>query len=167
MGDPMNDRRGGSVMNAGSTSSRKSRLFRVKHAHRVLLLGSGTVTLGRRSTCDYVLNDSQVSREHARIIVGEQTFAIEDLGSANGVLVNGAPITGLRRLDTGDTFQVGSQLFEVLRPTEVDAGGDRGELTVIARRTSPTEAPAPREESWSDRPTGIVSAEFPKNRPSR
>lgn len=162
----MYDRRAGNGMSVGSTSSRKSRLFRVKHGHRVLLLGSGTVTLGRRSTCDYVLTDSQVSREHARIIVGEQTFAIEDLGSANGVLVNGAPITGLRRLDTGDTFQVGGQLFEVLRPTEVDSSEDRGELTVIARRSSPTEAPEPRDESWSDRPTGIVNAEFPtKNRP--
>jgi len=163
----MNDRRAGSVMSVGSTSSRKSRLFRVKHGHRVLLLGSGTVTLGRRSSCDYVLTDSQVSREHARIIVGEQTFAIEDLGSANGVLVNGAPITGLRRLNTGDTFQVGAQLFEVLRPTEVDsANGDRRELTVIARRTSQTEAPEPREESWSDRPTGIVNGDFPtKDRP--
>jgi len=162
----MNDRRAGSAMSVGSTSSRKSRLFRVKHGHRVLLLGSGTVTLGRRSSCDYVLTDSQVSREHARIIVGEQTFAIEDLGSANGVLVNGASITGLRRLNTGDTFQVGAQLFEVLRPTEVDSGGDRSELTVIARRTSQTEAPEPREESWSDRPTGIVSGDFPtKDRP--
>lgn len=157
----MSDRRAGMAMNVGS---RKSRLFRVKHGHRVLLLGSGTVTLGRRSTCDYVLTDSQVSREHARIIVGEQTFAIEDLGSANGVLVNGAPVSGLRRLNTGDTFQVGGQFFEVLRPTEGEVTDDRGELTVISRKTSPTEAPEPREENWSDRPTGIVNADYPWNR---
>lgn len=147
-------------MNVGSTSSRKSRLFRLKHGHRVLLLGSGTVTLGRRSTCDYVLTDSEVSREHARIIVGEQTFAIEDLGSANGVTVNGAAINGLRRLSTGDTFKIGSQVFEVLRPTEGEIDDERGELTVIARRSPPTEVPEPREETWSDRPTGIVSAEL-------
>jgi pSer/pThr/pTyr-binding forkhead associated (FHA) protein len=150
------------AVNVGS-ASRKSRLFRVKHGHRVLLLGSGTVTMGRRSTCDYVLNDSQVSREHARIIVGEQTFAIEDLGSANGVLVNGAPVTGLRRLNTGDTFQVGAQVFEVLRPTEGEQNDDRSELTVISRRTPP-ESKMPREESWSDRPTGIVSADYPTKR---
>src|SRR5690606_14931664 len=101
----MNDRRAGVAI--GSASGRRSRLFRLKHGHRVLLLGSGAVTLGRRSTCDYVLTDSQVSREHARIIVGDQTFAIEDLGSANGVQVNGEPVTGLRRLNTGDTFRVG------------------------------------------------------------
>ena len=69
----MNDHRAGTAINVGS-ASRKSRLFRVRHGHRVLLLGSGTVTLGRRSSCDYVLTDSQVSREHARIIIGEQTF---------------------------------------------------------------------------------------------
>ncbi len=151
--------------NFGTASSRKSRLFRLRHGHRVLLLGSGMVTLGRRSTCDYVLNDSEVSREHARIIVGEQTFAVEDLGSANGLLVNGEPVAGLRRLNTGDTFQVGSQVFEVLSPTEADLGDDRGELTVIARRTTRPGAPVePRDETWSDRPTGIVNADFPGNR---
>lgn len=158
----MNDRRMGMAVNVGS-ASRKSRLFRVKHGHRVLLLGSGTVTLGRRSSCDYVLNDSQVSREHARIIVGEQTFAIEDLGSANGVLVNGEPVTGLRRLNTGDTFQVGAQVFEVLRPTEGQLNDDRSELTVISRRTA-GDSRMPREESWSDRPTGIVTADHPTKR---
>jgi pSer/pThr/pTyr-binding forkhead associated (FHA) protein len=156
----MNDRRAG--VSVGSALARKSRLFRVKHGLRVLLLGSGAVTLGRRSTCDYVLMDNEVSREHARIIVGEQTFAIEDLGSANGVRVNGEPITGLRRLNTGDTFQVGAQTFEVLPPTEGEMVDDRSELTVIARRTAPTQAPAPRADTWSDRPTGI--AEFPTHR---
>ncbi len=143
--------------NIGS-STRK--LFRLRHGHRTLLFGAGTVTLGRRSTCDYVLTDSQVSREHARIVVGDQTFAIEDLGSANGVTVNGRPISGLKRLNTGDVFQVGSQVFEVLPPTEGELNDDRGEQTVIARRAVTTDLPsAPREESWSERPTGIVNAE--------
>ena len=165
----MNDRRAGSAVTLGSTGSRKSRLFRLKHGHRVLLLGPGMVTLGRRSTCDYVLTDNEVSREHARIIVGDQSFAIEDLGSANGVTVNGEPIRGLRRLNTGDSFQVGSQVFEVLRPTEGEVGDDRAELTVIARRAATTQAPAPpeqrpREESWSDHPTGIMSGDFSKGK---
>ena len=158
----MNDNR--SEIAIGSNKARKSRLFRLRHEHRVLLLGSGTITLGRRSTCDYVLTDTQVSREHARIIVGDQTFAIEDLRSANGVLVNGQPINGLRRLNTGDTFQVGSQTFEVLAPTEGVVEDDRAELTVIARRSSSTEVPPPREEGWSDRPTGIVDFPPPSRR---
>jgi pSer/pThr/pTyr-binding forkhead associated (FHA) protein len=111
-----------------------------------------------------VLTDTEVSREHARIIVGDQTFAIEDLRSANGVLVNGEPVTGLRRLNTGDTFQVGAQTFEVLAPTEGEIEDERAELTVIARRSSTTQAPPPREEGWSDRPTGIVDALSPTSR---
>jgi pSer/pThr/pTyr-binding forkhead associated (FHA) protein len=148
----------------GSPSARKPRLFRLRHGHRVLLLGSGTVTLGRRATCDYVLHDSQVSREHARIIVGEQTFAIEDLGSANGVLVNGEPIRGLRRLNSGDNFRIGSQVFEIIEATEVEVDDeDRAEMTVVSRkvqvRTDVRTGDQPRDEDWEDRPTRVVDRE--------
>ena len=45
--------------------------------------------LGRSKQCDLVLNDNRVSRNHARIYrMGSQWF-IEDLGSTNGVQVNG------------------------------------------------------------------------------
>ena len=143
-------------------SARKPRLFRLRHGHRVLLLGSGTVTLGRRATCDYVLHDSQVSREHARIIVGEQTFAIEDLGSANGVLVNGEPIRGLRRLNNGDTFRIGSQVFEILEATEGDTHEeDRAEMTVVSRKVEVRTSEQPRDEDWEDRPTRVVDRERP------
>jgi pSer/pThr/pTyr-binding forkhead associated (FHA) protein len=147
----------------GSPLARKPRLFRLRHGHRVLLLGSGTVTLGRRATCDYVLHDSQVSREHARIIVGEQTFAIEDLGSANGVLVNGEPIRGLRRLNSGDTFRIGSQVFEILEATEVDvlADEERAEMTVVSRKVHVQTGDQPRDEDWEDRPTRLVDRERP------
>lgn len=146
----------------GSSSARKPRLFRLRHGHRVLLLGSGTVTLGRRASCDYVLHDSQVSREHARIIVGEQTFAIEDLGSANGVLVNGEPIRGLRRLNSGDTFRIGSQVFEILEATEGEVHEeDRAEMTVISRKVEVRTGEQPRDEDWEDRPTRVVDRERP------
>jgi pSer/pThr/pTyr-binding forkhead associated (FHA) protein len=134
----------------------------LRHGHRVLLLGSGTVTLGRRATCDYVLHDSQVSREHARIIVGEQTFAIEDLGSANGVLVNGEPVRGLRRLNNGDTFRIGSQVFEILEAAEPEVDDEeRAEMTVVSRKVQVQTGEQPRDEDWEDRPTRVVDRERP------
>ena len=143
-------------------SSRKPRLFRLRHGHRVLLLGSGTVTLGRRTTCDYVLHDNQVSREHARIIVGEQTFAIEDLGSANGVLVNDQPVRGLRRLEAGDTFRIGSQVFEILEASEGDIDEDVAEMTVVSRKVRVTVSNhQPQDEDWEERPTRVVDRENP------
>jgi pSer/pThr/pTyr-binding forkhead associated (FHA) protein len=119
----------------GSLSGAKPRVFRIRHGLSVLLLGSGTIRIGRRSDCDYPLNDSKVSREHARLIVSQQTLAIEDLGSANGTLINGEPLKRLRRLETGDVFELGAQRFEVLRPTEVELD-DENLVTVIAPLTS-------------------------------
>ena len=53
-------------------------------------LDPGGMTLGRGSDCDIVLDDAAVSRHHARI--SRDSFGrwiIEDLGSQNGVLVDG------------------------------------------------------------------------------
>jgi two-component system, NtrC family, response regulator AtoC len=47
---------------------------------------AGEVSIGRAQDCDLVLDDSQVSRRHARLIVGEK-LELEDLGSANGTRV--------------------------------------------------------------------------------
>lgn len=61
-----------------------------------------------------MLNDRQVSREHARIIVGAESAAVEDLSSSNGISVNGQRVKGLRRLQVGDQIKIGSQLVEVI-----------------------------------------------------
>ena len=55
-----------------------------------ILLDPGGMTLGRESDCDIILDDAAVSRHHARI--SRDSFGrwiIEDLGSQNGVLVDG------------------------------------------------------------------------------
>jgi pSer/pThr/pTyr-binding forkhead associated (FHA) protein len=50
-------------------------------------------TIGREDSCDLVLDDPKVSRRHASITAGlGPTRDLRDLGSANGTLVNGAPI---------------------------------------------------------------------------
>jgi pSer/pThr/pTyr-binding forkhead associated (FHA) protein len=104
----------------------------LKLGFRVLLLSPGTITIGRRKNCDLVLDDPQTSREHARVIVGEQSAAIQDLGSGNGVLVNGTRISGLQRLSEGDRIQIGVHTIEVLGHAEiVTASQEDAETTVI------------------------------------
>ncbi len=73
------------------------------------LVGSSMV-IGRRDTCEIVLSDeSGVSRQHAVITVVEGDFTIEDLGSTNGVLLNGEKITAPTKIITDDTL-----IFDIL-----------------------------------------------------
>jgi pSer/pThr/pTyr-binding forkhead associated (FHA) protein len=90
------------------------RLFQLKHGQNVLKVTSGTLSIGRLKTCDLVVDDARVSRKHARIIIGEASAAIEDLGSANGVLVNGQRIQSLCVLRAGDRIEIGRMLIEVI-----------------------------------------------------
>ncbi|MDR2253063.1 MAG: FHA domain-containing protein [Bifidobacteriaceae bacterium] len=49
----------------------------------------GPNLIGRSDVCDVVLSDPLVSRQHARLVIGDQA-EIADIGSANGIIVRGA-----------------------------------------------------------------------------
>lgn len=69
--------------------------------------------IGRKSDNHLVLDgDGKSSGHHARISRDGTDFLIEDLGSTNGVLVNGTRITGKVVLKTGMKVIVGTQLFK-------------------------------------------------------
>ena len=53
------------------------------------LLGSGGATLGRSREADIVLDDANVSRRHAEVRPSGGSWTVRDLGSTNGVKVNG------------------------------------------------------------------------------
>jgi hypothetical protein len=65
-----------------------------------------TITIGRSSECDVVLDDRQVSRIHARIAFREDHYEVEDLNSKNGTHLNGRDVIGAQPLHDGDEIQV-------------------------------------------------------------
>jgi FHA domain-containing protein len=67
-----------------------------------IALVPGAITIGRAETSEVRLDDPSVSRQHARLTVGE-TVQIEDLGSRNGVRVRGEllPERTSRSIDAG------------------------------------------------------------------
>ena len=67
-------------------------------------LRGGSVTLGRHPDNQIVINDSQVSRHHARLTWQGSTYSVEDLGSANGTWVNNRRISQATPLRPGDTL---------------------------------------------------------------
>lgn len=67
----------------------------------------GVTTLGRAESARIVLDDPSVSAHHAMLRPLEQGWAIEDLGSRNGTLVNGRPVGSQLALGCGDAIQLG------------------------------------------------------------
>ncbi len=74
---------------------------------RALSIGVASIILGRASSCDIVLDDPLVSREHARLWRQGSQVMIEDMGSRHGVFVNDKPIRGWALLRDGDRVLVG------------------------------------------------------------
>ncbi|HYE66833.1 MAG TPA: FHA domain-containing protein, partial [Pyrinomonadaceae bacterium] len=73
--------------------------------------GRPHLTVGRAPDSDIRLDGLQISNRHARLLnAGGQVF-IEDIGSTNGVYVNGARISGRRPIQARDVVQVGPFLI--------------------------------------------------------
>ena len=78
------------------------------HVGTMFKIEDPQTTLGRSSKADMYVNDVGISRKHAQLITyGEEIF-IEDLRSANGTFVNGAPVHQRQRLQDGDKITLGS-----------------------------------------------------------
>jgi FhaA, N-terminal domain/FHA domain len=77
-------------------------------AGRRLLVAPAGATIGRSRDCDIVLDDAGVSRRHAQLLPAPRGWTIEDLGSTNGVRVNGEQIHGAHPLRLGDRIELGS-----------------------------------------------------------
>lgn len=84
-------------------------------AGRRLLVAPRGATIGRSRDCDIVLEDSSISRRHAELRPAGQGWVVEDLGSTNGVRINGNTVHGPREVRTGDRIEIGSteMLFEI------------------------------------------------------
>ena len=77
-----------------------------------LVARSATLTIGRAPGNDVPIDwDENVSRVHAELVRLDIEWAVADDGlSRNGTFVNGARVTGRRRLRGGDTIRVGKTL---------------------------------------------------------
>jgi predicted component of type VI protein secretion system len=93
---------------------RGPRALLVVDGRRMLVPPSGG-TIGRSRDCEIVLHDTGVSRRHASVLPSDGGWTIEDLGSTNGVTLNGRRLHGSAQLEPGDVIELGSTeiTFEV------------------------------------------------------
>ena len=110
-----------------------------RRAHR--LRPGRNYVFGREDGVDIVLQDALASRRHAEVRWQEAGhWVIADLGSRNGVLVNGTRITDPIMLIDGSQLQIGGQVF---RMHLLPPGGDPSSLSNQAPQISSMETMAP------------------------
>lgn len=95
---------------SSSTSARTAYVVRLGSGvyGKVFALEEMPAIMGRARECDLVVDDSTVSRQHARLtwVAPDQGWLLEDLDSANGTTVDGVPIQQ-RLLKGGETIHLG------------------------------------------------------------
>jgi len=78
-------------------------------------LNKDRTTVGRKPHNDIHLEDPTVSGEHA-VFLKLQHYYVEDMGSTNGVVLNGKRVTK-RQLNTGDIVRIGRHEFKFVDDT--------------------------------------------------
>lgn len=76
-------------------------------------LSSGVTIVGRGDGCQLVLDDPLISRRHACFVVDESEVTLKDLGSTNGVLVNGSRVDEMQVVVPGDQITLGHHHAEL------------------------------------------------------
>lgn len=112
------------------------------------------------NTCDIILHDNSVSRQHARLTIHEdETLSIEDLKSRNGTIVDGEALHGSRTLPTNTMVTIGTTTFLVF---------DReGEMQTIIAPLLPSivkvlqKEGAPSEQEAQEPPVALASEPEP------
>ena len=107
-------------------------------------LGEGSYKIGRASECEIQLKSASISKQHALLVIKGNRVAIVDLGSANGIFVNGVlvkkqriePDDDVRIVDFQITFpssfakpagRAGAEDFDGNAARDLDYSGDPAE----------------------------------------
>ena len=83
--------------------------YRLRFLLQEFDLPRGVTLIGRSSDCHVTIEDPLVSRQHARIVIDDEGPRVEDLGSRNGIKVNGTLARGFTNLKDGDRLRIGTQ----------------------------------------------------------
>jgi pSer/pThr/pTyr-binding forkhead associated (FHA) protein len=106
-----------------------------------ILMDKPILLFGRHEECDVQLNSKKVSRRHCVVAQVNDYLVVRDLGSTNGVRINGQRVAE-GKLHPGDELQVGNFKYQVCADT---AG--RKELPATEPKNA---APLPDEADDAD-----------------
>jgi len=114
----------------------KLRFLNGPYQGRVVDLKADGLTIGRGAENDLTIEDDSMSRRHALITCQGDLFFIEDVGSTNGVRLNGRRITFREPIKRGDHLGLGPYVLQIT---------DTGEMIDTGVAPGPEPAKAPPE----------------------
>ncbi len=128
-----------------------------------IVLDKPIVLVGRHPDCDAViLNSRKISRKHCAVALVNNHFVVRDLGSMNGVWVNGTRVENQAPVGFGDELMIGDVRF-LLEADKNAAGKPRAtadKAPISAAKPLSTEPP-PRKKALVTPPQSELSMEFP------
>lgn len=90
--------------------------------------------IGRGGDCDIRLEDTEASRRHCQITVSQGTVLLKDLGSSNGVQVNGRLADNMV-LSNGDMIRIGKTELRLVAQEE-NSTGDQTQAFTVSNESS-------------------------------
>jgi FHA domain len=118
--------------------------YRLRFQLQEIDLVQGETLLGRSPDCHVTIEDPLVSRRHARIVINDEGAVVEDLGSRNGVRLNGEPMRAPCSLKDRDRLRIGMQEF-VFHSISVSDVRPSGKSTGFLRYCAQCHYPFPEE----------------------
>ncbi|MDO9085705.1 MAG: FHA domain-containing protein [Anaerolineaceae bacterium] len=112
---------------------------------QIFVLDGTEFSIGRDINNDFVINDTEMSRKHAKIYVYGQGFVIEDLGSTNGTFVNGQRLTSIHQLVAGETVSFGETVNLTFEVPTFDPDATRVSVQPLSYAQPVVAPPVPQE----------------------
>jgi serine phosphatase RsbU (regulator of sigma subunit) len=78
------------------------------------------IVIGRGAGAGIVIADSRVSRQHARLVLRDGVWWVEDMGARNGALLDGTRVQGAARLRFGARLEIGDSVLRLIGEPDAD-----------------------------------------------
>lgn len=128
-------------------------VFETESVHKTIYPLLEATTIGRDTSNSIVLSDATASRKHARVRFWQGSWAVEDLGSANGIIINGERVEKTS-IKPGDSFKIGETIF-LLAEREIAESKDPLHTTMLAISTiikgEDSRATGEEPDCWSEK----------------
>jgi pSer/pThr/pTyr-binding forkhead associated (FHA) protein len=106
-----------------------------------LEINSQGIRIGRDPNNELHLDDPEVSRHHARVILHNGAVWVQDAGSRNGIFVNGNRVSGHKQISPGARIQIGTHQFLVQLPQLASDSSISVDLGSISTQRPPSNEP--------------------------